>query len=54
MIIKLSELDKKNKYYIFGGSLDEINKIKKNRESKNISFTPHIPYSKVRNEHLKK
>jgi len=48
MIIKLSKLDKKNKYYIFGGSLDEINKIKKNRESKNIFFTPHIPYSKIK------
>ena len=48
MILRLSMLDKKNKYYIFGGTLDEINKIKKNRKSKNISFTPHIPYSKIR------
>ena len=48
MILRLSMLDKKNKYYIFGGTLDEINKIKKNRKSKNISFTPHMPYSKIR------
>ena len=48
MIAKLSKLDKKNKYYIFGGTLNEINKIKRNIESKNIFFTPHIPYSKIR------
>ena len=48
MILKLSKLDKKNKYYIFGGTLNEINKIKKNIESKNIFLLLTYPYSKIR------
>jgi len=50
MILKLSVLDKKNKYYIFGGSIKQINKIKHKFQNENLFFCPHIPYSKVGNE----
>ena len=29
MIVKLSKLDRKNKYYVYGGSIEDIKKIKK-------------------------
>jgi glycosyltransferase involved in cell wall biosynthesis len=47
MILKLSVLDKKNDYYIFGGTKKEIDKIKHKARNKNLFFSPHIPYSKV-------
>ena len=47
MIIKLSKIDKLNNYYIYGGSNDQILKIKNTFKNKNIQFYPHIPYSKV-------
>ena len=47
MIIKLSILDKKNYYLIYGGSLEEIKDIKKNIKNKNIRFMPYLPYSEV-------
>lgn len=47
MIIKLSELDKKNKYFVYGGSVKDIRKVKKNFNSKNLFFFPYVPYSKV-------
>tara|TARA_B100001057_G_scaffold500744_1_gene617522 strand:+ start:4620 stop:5735 length:1116 start_codon:yes stop_codon:yes gene_type:complete len=47
MIIKLSILDKKNNYLIYGGSLEEIKDIKKNVKNKNIKFMPYLPYSEV-------
>ena len=47
MIIKLSELDKKNKYFVYGGTIKDIRKIKKNFNSKNLFF-PYVSYSKVR------
>ena len=50
MILKLSMLDKKNKYYIFGGTIKQINKIKHKFQNRNLFFYPHIPYSKVGNE----
>ena len=50
MILKLSVLDKKNKYYIFGGSIKQINIIKQKFQNENLFFCPHIPYSKVGNE----
>jgi glycosyltransferase involved in cell wall biosynthesis len=48
MIIKISVLDKKNKYFIYGGTKDEVNKIKKTVKNKNILFSPYIPYVKVK------
>ena len=50
MIFKLSVLDKKNKYYMFGGSVKQINEIKQKFQNRNVIFCPHIPYSKVGNE----
>ncbi|MDB9739011.1 glycosyltransferase [Candidatus Pelagibacter sp.] len=50
MIQKLSILDKKNKYYIFGGTAKQINKIKRNVQNKNLLFFPYIPYSEVSKE----
>jgi len=47
LIIKLSSIDKKNKYYIYGGSLKQIIKIKRNIKNKNIYFHPYIPYSRI-------
>ncbi len=50
MILRLSMLDKKNKYYIFGGTIKQINMIKHKFQNRNLFFSPHIPYSKVGNE----
>lgn len=50
LIIDLSKLDKKNKYYVYGGSINQIKKIKYNLKNKNIIFSPYIPYSKVQNK----
>ena len=47
LIIKLSSIDKKNKYYVYGGSPKQIIKIKRNIKNKNIYFYPYIPYSRV-------
>ena len=53
MIIKLSKIDKKNKYFIYGGATFEINALKRKFKSKNLIFKSYIPYSKISNE-LKK
>ena len=50
MIIRLSKLDKKNKYFIFGGTNKEIKELKKDIFNKNIFFSKYIPYSKVLSE----
>ena len=47
LIIKLSQIDIKNKYYIYGGSKKEISKIKKNN-SKNLNIHPQISYRDVK------
>lgn len=47
LIIKLSSLDQKNRYYIYGGTLEQIQKIKSNIKNKNIFFHPYIPYTMV-------
>ena len=39
MIIRLSKLDKKNKYFIYGGTNKEIKELKKDILNKNISFS---------------
>ncbi len=53
MIIKLSEVDKQNKYFIYGGTNFEINTLKRKFKNKNLVFKSYIPYSKIFNE-LKK
>lgn len=47
MIIKISKIDFKNDYYVYGGTKDQISDIKKNLNNKNIYFFPYIPYSNV-------
>ena len=47
LIIKLSKLDRKNKYYIYGGSKDEISEIKK-FNSENLIIHPQISYKDVK------
>ena len=46
-IISLSKKDKKNKYYIYGGKPEEVQKLKKNI-SNNLKINPSIPYSKIK------
>ncbi|MBD1139673.1 glycosyltransferase [Pelagibacterales bacterium SAG-MED38] len=50
MITKLSKIDKKNRYFIFGGSLKDVRQLQNKIRNKNISFSPYIPYSKISNE----
>tara|TARA_Y100000590_G_scaffold156343_1_gene179698 strand:- start:521 stop:1633 length:1113 start_codon:yes stop_codon:yes gene_type:complete len=47
LIIKLSQIDKKNIYFIYGGSKAEISKILKHK-SKNLVIHPQISYKKVK------
>ena len=48
MIIKLSLLDKKNQYYVYGGSKEEIKKIKNDLNNKNIFLFPYIAYKNIK------
>lgn len=50
MIIKLSKMDKKNKYFIYGGSLKKIKVLQKKIKNKNIKLTPYLPYSEITNK----
>ena len=51
LIIKLSKLDKKNNYFIYGWSKKEINRLKSEAEiTKNLFLFEYIPYSKITNE----
>jgi len=47
LIIKLSQIDKNNRYFIYGGSKKEISEIIKFR-SNNLIIHPQIPYKKVK------
>lgn len=47
MISRLSMLDKKNKYYIFGGSKKQIKFFSNKNKNKNIVFSSYIPYNMV-------
>lgn len=47
MIIKISKIDNKNDYYIYGGTNEQISKIKQNVKNSNIHFFSHIPYSNI-------
>lgn len=48
MLIRLSNKDKKNEYYIYGGSKKEIKNLSNKYSSKNLHFQNYIPYSKIR------
>ena len=47
-IIHLSNLDKKNKYYIFGGSKEEIELLKKNIKIKILPFLPIFRFLRLK------
>lgn len=47
MIIKISQIDNKNDYYVYGGTDEQILKIKQNIKNLNIHFFPYTPYSNV-------
>ena len=46
-IIKLAKKDKKNNYFIYGGNKDEVFKLKKKINSKNLQINQSVPYSKL-------
>ena len=48
MLIKLSNKDISNKYYIYGGSKKEIKNLNNKYSSKNLYFQSYIPYSKIK------
>ena len=52
-IIKLSKIDNKNDYFIFGGKKNDLDKIKLKHRSKNLHLHEQIPYSEI-SHHLKK
>ena len=50
IVIKLSKLNIKNDYFIFGGTNNEIDILKTKYRTKNLKFYKQIPYSKIGNE----
>ena len=46
LILKLSKIDKKNKYFLYG-DLTQVSKSKLKNVSKNLELKNHIPYRKV-------
>ena len=52
-IIKLSNLDKTNNYYVYGGSKSDVIQLKKKSSSKNLIISEYIPYNKL-NYHIRK
>ena len=53
IITKLSEIDKVNNYYVYGGEKKDVIDLKKKFKNLNIFFSQFIPYSKIKNR-LKK
>ena len=47
-VIKLSKIDKKNNYFIYGGSDEEIVKLQNLNHSKNIKIKRSVPYSEIK------
>ena len=46
MITKLSEIDRHNNYYVYGGEKNDVKELKKHNNS-NIFFSEFIPYLKI-------
>ncbi len=44
-LIKLSKIDQENDYYIYGGSKEQINKIKKRNINKNLFLNESVPFA---------
>ena len=47
MILKLSKLDKQNKYFIYGGTKEEARRIKSNNFGDNLIVHNYIPYKQI-------
>ncbi len=48
LITKLSEIDRINKYFVYGGEKKDAASLKKNYKNSNIFFSQYIPYSKIK------
>ena len=48
LIIELSKLDRNNKYFLYGGSINQVKKIKYKLTNDNINFFPYVPYSEIK------
>ncbi|MDC1053068.1 glycosyltransferase [Candidatus Pelagibacter sp.] len=46
-LIKLSKIDQKNDYYVYGGDKEQIRKIKKRNSNNNLFLNSSIPYAKI-------
>ena len=53
MILKISKKDNQNNYFVYGGSVKQITKLRKQTKNKNIHFFSHIPYPSVYKKLLK-
>ena len=49
-IIELAKIDKKNKYFIYGGLSSDVEILKTKYRMKNLKFISQIPYKKVKKE----
>ena len=49
-IIELAKIDKKNKYFIYGGLSSDVEILKTKYRMKNLIFISQIPYKKVKKE----
>ena len=47
MITKLSEIDRHNNYYVYGGEKNDVKELKKKHNNKNIFFSEFIAYLKI-------
>ena len=47
MILKICRLDKKNDYIVYGGTKEQVKKIKSSNFNNNLFIKKHIPYKQV-------
>ena len=47
-IVKLSQIDKENNYFIYGGNDEEVLKLKKINHSNNLKIRKSVPYSQIK------
>jgi len=47
MILKLCKIDKRNNYIIYGGTKEDVKKIKSSYFGKNLYINDHIPYNEI-------
>ena len=48
-LCRLSKIDPKNKYFIYGCTRDTVNSLKKKVTNKNIFFHEYVPYKNIKN-----